>query len=70
MSNFLKHYSVDISHLTSDEQDKILKRLEMSCWNISQTNTPGVFDIFWETQRGNIYNLPFLPENCVILPQP
>ena len=68
MSNSLRRYSIDVSFLSTDEQDAIYKKLQGSCWIVEQTDVPGIYDAFWENELGDITKLPYLPANCVILP--
>lgn len=62
----LEHYSVDVRSLTPEEQSNIYERLNGSCWIVDYTDTPGVYDIYWECKRGDISALPYLPKNCII----
>lgn len=58
MSEFLNHYSVDISSLPSDQQEELFKELTKSCWVVNFTDVPGVLEIYWESDRGDFFKLP------------
>ncbi len=66
----LTHYSIDIRFLSPEEQSKIFDQLNGSCWIADYTDVPGVYDVYWETARGNISLLPYLPKNCIITKLP
>lgn len=62
----LAHYSIDISFLPPEERTKIFNQLNGSCWTAGTTDVPEVYDVYWETDRGSISSLPYLPQNCII----
>ncbi len=62
----LAHYSIDISFLPPEERTKIFNQLNGSCWTADYTDVPGVYDVYWETDRGNIASLSYLPQSCII----
>lgn len=62
----LARYFVDIRSLPPKERAKIFEQLNCSCWIADYTTTPGVYDVYWEIDRGDISTLPYLPKNCII----
>ncbi len=68
MSGFIRRYFIDVSSLPDDAQEEVFKKLQGSCWTVSLTDSAGIYDVFWETKRGDVAKLPFLPTGCTITP--